>query len=135
MTLVVDASVVIKLYVDEVGSERARHDLALAKALIAPGLLLAEVGNVLWRLARRGELSDAQLTKIPIELPLLFDDLVPIRELLVAALAIAREIDHPVYGCFYLALAQERGAPLVTADKRLVARVAGSRFAPLVRPL
>lgn len=135
MTLVVDASVVIKLYVDEVGSAQARHDLAGAKALIAPTLLLAEVGNVLWRLARRGELSDAQMTEIPIELPLLFDELVPIRELLVAALAIAREIDHPIYDCFYLALAEARGVPLVTADKRLVGRVAGGRFAPLVRPL
>ncbi len=93
----------------------------------------------MWRLARLGELDDTQVTGIPIQLPLLFDDLVPIGQLLISALAIAREVDHPVYDCFYLALAEARGERFLTADARLVARLVarlgGHRLAPLLRPL
>jgi predicted nucleic acid-binding protein len=39
------------------------------------------------------------------------------------AMTIARVLDHPVYDCFYLALAQKEAAALVTADRRLVERV------------
>jgi predicted nucleic acid-binding protein len=34
-----------------------------------------------------------------------------------------------VYDCFYLALSEAEDAPLVTADRRLVAKVAGTPFA------
>jgi predicted nucleic acid-binding protein len=42
------------------------------------------------------------------------------------ALEIAAELRHPAYDCFYLALAQERRAQLVTADRRLISRLAGT---------
>ena len=34
---------------------------------------------------------------------------------------------HPVYDCIYVALAQAEGATLITADQRLLARVARGR--------
>ena len=42
------------------------------------------------------------------------------------ALEIAAELRHPTYDCFYLALARERRAKLVTADRRLIARLRGT---------
>jgi predicted nucleic acid-binding protein len=36
------------------------------------------------------------------------------------------ELRHPAYECFYLALAEERRAKLVTADRRLLGRLAGT---------
>jgi len=51
----------------------------------------------------------------------LFDELVQLRPLAVPALTIAHDLDHPIYDCFYLALAERERAPLISADKRLLA--------------
>jgi predicted nucleic acid-binding protein len=42
------------------------------------------------------------------------------------ALEIAAELRHPAYDCFYLALAEERSAKLITADRRLISGLAGT---------
>ena len=59
--LVVDASVVIKWHVTEVHSPAAlrllRDD---APALHAPDLVFPEVGNILWKKVRRGDLTEEQ---------------------------------------------------------------------------
>ncbi len=38
----------------------------------------------------------------------------------------AVDLRHPVYDCFYLALAEAEEAPLVTADRRLLTRLTGT---------
>jgi predicted nucleic acid-binding protein len=43
-------------------------------------------------------------------------------------LELAAELRQPIYDCFYLALAEERAARLVTADQRLISRLAGTRW-------
>jgi len=58
-----------------------------------------------------------------------FDELVPLAGLSRRAAAIALALDHPVYDCFYLALAEARDAPMVTADRRLLRRVAEKHWA------
>jgi predicted nucleic acid-binding protein len=55
--------------------------------------------------------------------PRFFDALVSATGLAPRAVAIAGQLDHPVYDCFYLALAEAEQADLVTADMRLVGRV------------
>jgi len=50
------------------------------------------------------------------------------------AFALAHELDHPVYDCVYLALAEVEDARLVTADRRLLARLRGSAWQELARP-
>jgi predicted nucleic acid-binding protein len=37
------------------------------------------------------------------------------------ALKIAIALKHPIYDCFYLALAERERAPLISADKKLIA--------------
>jgi predicted nucleic acid-binding protein len=44
-----------------------------------------------------------------------------------AANALGRRLHHPVDDCVYLALASREGAALVTADQRLLARMARRR--------
>jgi predicted nucleic acid-binding protein len=48
---------------------------------------------------------------------------------------LAQELDHPVYDCFYLALAEREGVPLVTADVRLISKVAAAGRQALVQPV
>jgi predicted nucleic acid-binding protein len=54
-------------------------------------------------------------------------DLRPSGPLLSRALTLAQRLRHPVYDCIYVALAQAEGATLITADQRLLARVARGR--------
>jgi predicted nucleic acid-binding protein len=50
MIWVVDASVALKWFLDEEGSEHARR-LKSLEEVIAPDLIVAEVSNAAWRLA------------------------------------------------------------------------------------
>jgi predicted nucleic acid-binding protein len=121
---IVDSSVAVKWYLDEVYSEAARS--LVASELAAPSLLLVECANVFWRRCRIGDIKreEAQfayetLAGAPLEL----HDLPG--ELGRRALQIGLSLNHPVYDCVYLALAERLGIPLVTADtwlKKAVSR-------------
>ena len=119
---VVDASVAIKWVVRE-------QDSGLACALLddcrlyAPDLLVAECSNILWKKARRGELSTEHGMLAAQLLEAADIEVLPTRHLLQAATRLALDLDHPAYDCLYVALAVGRGCPLVTADERLRQRV------------
>ena len=72
--VVVDASVAVKWFLPEELATEARRLLALEYDLLAPDLLWAELGNVLWKKHRRGEfdrVTAARLlgdfSRVPIE--------------------------------------------------------------------
>ena len=135
MTLVVDASVALKWYLIEDGAEAARQNLADGATLVAPELIVAEVCNAAWLAGRRGEISAAQQGAIAEDIGRVFDQLERLVPYASRAMAIARELDHPAYDCFYLTLSEALDAPLVTADGRLLARVAGTPFTARTRGL
>jgi len=125
VTLVVDASIAVKWVLPESDSERAAALRETEPDLIAPVLLVAEVGNAVWKRARLGELTaqdaiDAVATAIGI-----IGALHPLEGLAARAMKIATMLDHPIYDCFYLALAERENIPLMTADRRLSAAAAG----------
>ena len=120
MTLVVDASVAAQWVHEQEGTARAIA-LRAEGGLIAPSLIAAEIGSAIWKAVGRGAVSRADAL-IAIEAALLpFEALIPIEQLRVRALALAIELDHPIYDCFYLALAERERAPVISADKRLMA--------------
>ena len=120
MTLVVDASVAALWALDQEGSSRALA-LRTEGGLIAPSLIAAQIGSAIWKAVRRGAVAPADAL-IAIETALLpFEALTPTEELRVRALAVAIELKHPIYDCFYLALAERERCALITADARLVA--------------
>jgi predicted nucleic acid-binding protein len=61
--------------------------------------------------------------------------LVPVAELLPRAIDLAFDLQHPIYDCIYLALAEREKAALITADLRLIATVSGGGHSALVRAL
>jgi predicted nucleic acid-binding protein len=124
MTLVVDASVAVKLYVAESDSQSARALFANADGLIAPELILFEVTSALHRKWRRGELAEPQVLAASRDLPFWFTRLWPMTDLYHRAAHLAVQTNHPVYDCAYLALAEETGFDLVTTDRQLQ-KVAG----------
>lgn len=119
MGWVLDASVAVKLLVEEAGSEAALA--LLGSRLVAPELLGAECANVLWRVRRRGALSAEGATHRLARLAALPIETLPHATLLPGALARALRHDHPVYDCLYLEASARTGLPLVTADRRLAA--------------
>ena len=128
---VVDASVALKWFVPERGSSEAKRLLADDVAVEAPDLIIAELCNAAWRLARIGVLDEVACDLVAREAATLFHRLYPPGPIAPRAMVIARAIDHPVYDCFYLALAEERASRLVTADGRLIGRLRGTEWEAL----
>lgn len=121
MRLVVDASVAIKWLVPEAGSIEARAIVVPGIEIVVPDLLLIEVANVLWKLARLKQVSAADASRLMELLPKATTRIEPSQALLPRALAMSLIIDHPVYDCIYLALAEREQLPLVTDDRKLAA--------------
>jgi predicted nucleic acid-binding protein len=128
MTFVVDASVALKWYVPEENADLADDILRSGRQLIAPQIVVAEVANASWKLVRKGQLDPKQHHRIAAAVARPFDLLAPLTALLPRAAAIALELDHPIYDCFYLALGEARTAPLITDDRRLLAKLEATIF-------
>lgn len=134
-SVVVDASVAIKWFVPEPGQAAARALLGPGMLLCAPDLIIAETCNIAWRKARVGDLLVDDVKAIAAILHRNFHELASSDRLSAIAADIALALDHPVYDAFYVALAELRSVPLITADRRLVARVSGTRWESVVKPL
>ena len=119
MTLVVDASVAAQWILDEEGSGRA-NALRSERDLIAPSLIVAELGNALWKAATVMGFSENDALSAVRAILVPFNRIIPLEDLRQRALEIAIELKHPIYDCFYLALAERERAPLVTSDRRLL---------------
>lgn len=120
MTLVVDASVVAQWVLSQEGSERAAL-LRSDEKLIAPSLIAAEIGSAIWKAVRRGEVKPTDAPTALEAALLSLDELIAIEDLRLRALELAIDLAHPIYDCFYLALAERERQPLITADARLLA--------------
>jgi predicted nucleic acid-binding protein len=125
---VVDASVVAAALFQETGAEAARAILAGGGELHAPDLLLAEVGNVVWKRHSRGEIDEAEARALLADCLRLPLRLTPTGDLVESALILALRTRRTVYDCLYLALAVKTKAVLVSSDKRFVNALAGSPF-------
>ncbi len=119
--LVVDASVAVKWFVKQDSWEAARALGGPSVELIAPELVLAEIASAFWKYVRVNQLAAETAGAMLAQAPSAFARIVSLQELLPAAFQLSLSIQHPVYDCFYLALARRESAPLVTADKRLAA--------------
>lgn len=124
--IVIDASVALKWFLVEHGSNEALRLAGSGRSLAAPDLIIAEVCNGLWKSARLGRLTSEQVSLATAKLPDFLSQLAPGRLLAERAVMIANEVGHPVYDCFYLALAEQLETKLVTADRRLMAVLSGT---------
>jgi|ERR671918_1111500 predicted nucleic acid-binding protein len=135
MALIVDASVAIKWFIDEPGSDAARRLWRAEPGLLAPDLIVPEVCNAAWRKVRPGQSDSAQAMQIAARLRHGVLELQPTSALAPRAVELALQLDHPVYDCFYLALAEAEKAELITADRRLEGRLRDTSWSASVRGL
>lgn len=116
--LVVDASIALKWVLPEHDSDLAETLLTHGAALHAPAFIFLETANVLWvkmraRMLTEKEARDSlrRLRSAPL---VLWGGEEPLPE----TLSLARQLDHAVYDCAYLALALHLDGGYVTADRR-----------------
>lgn len=131
--MIIDASVAVKWIVSE-------EDSGAALALIggdhaAPTFMVTELGNALWKKMRKGELDpahsfDEQLVGIG-ELV----HLVPDNQFVPRALVLANELDHAIYDCIYLAMAEQFADNLLTADLKFLRKAHAKGFGGMVQSL
>jgi predicted nucleic acid-binding protein len=124
-TVVVDASVVIKWFLPEIHSEAAQRLLRQGNQYFAPDLLYAEIGNVVWKKVRRGELTEKHGRDLVENLHRIAIESVPTRTLIADAYSVALASRRTVYDALYITLAVRLNANLITADERLWNALAG----------
>lgn len=133
--IVVDASVALKWFVVEDGTAEALTLLSGSQELIAPDMVIGEMCNAAWRMWRLGRMTREQVAIVAEQSGRVFGERVGLDGLAGRASTIALALDHPAYDCFYVALAEQRETAVVTADKRLIARVRGTPWERRVRAL
>ena len=90
--------------------------------LMAPTLLISEVANALWKAMRRGQFITGAFSEQLKSLPQLVT-MVAETPYMPRAFDLAKSLEHPVYDCVYLALAEALGQQLVTADTRFLRKL------------
>jgi predicted nucleic acid-binding protein len=119
--MVLDASVAVKTYLEEPGSEAAAELLVGTEKLLAPELIRMEVAGALCRRVRRGELEAAEAEERAQhwlgELNKGLFTLTPDQDLIAEGVALSTKLKHPLADCLYLAVAIRFHAPLITADR------------------
>jgi predicted nucleic acid-binding protein len=118
---VVDASVAVKWVTAERFATNALRVIECYE-LASPALVYAEVGNALAKKEAVGDIDPGEAVRKMREITRADIDTIPNEYLAAEAVRLALEMGHPVYDCFYLALAMAEEIPLITADGEFVAR-------------
>jgi predicted nucleic acid-binding protein len=116
---VVDASVAVKWFLPEDHSRAAQRLLEDGHDLSSPDLVRAEIGNVMWKRWRRGEISAEAVNDVLRDLERLPLRIETSQPLMAAAWAVSERFDRSFYDGLYVALAERERCPLVTADRKL----------------
>ncbi len=97
--------------------------------LLAPELIVPELLNVRWKVARTGGFVPDVSAIMDLLARLTLE---PMTEYATDAAAFAERLDHPVYDCFYVALAHRWNGIIITADHRLRRKLTANSLDHLV---
>ena len=115
---VIDASVLVNALVDAGASgDAARASLAREPLLQAPAILKAEAVSAVRSLEARGNVASARAAAAVDQIRRLFVRSYPIEPFMGRVWQLRPTLS--VYDAWYVALAEELGATLATADRRL----------------
>ena len=138
--MVVDTSVAVKWHLDEESSDEAARLLdsvgLTVSELLAPGTIQPEFFNTFWQRYRRREISLDEVREG-------WNDFVsgePItlyapEDLMSRAAEITFETGVIVYDALFLALAEDAGTKVITADGKLLRALESTDFSRLAHPL
>jgi predicted nucleic acid-binding protein len=129
---VVDACVAVKWFIKETHHHEADAILTdfgdKKLQLIAPDIIVSEVGSVLWKLSTlRSSISTTEASSSYHDFLALGIQLHPCSEIASSAMRIALAERCTVYDAMYMALAEQKGCDLITADEKLYSAL-GKKF-------
>ncbi|MCX6641940.1 MAG: type II toxin-antitoxin system VapC family toxin [Candidatus Bathyarchaeota archaeon] len=126
MSLLLDTSIIVKLVIEEPGSQKARtrvkEVLAQGCTLISVDIALPEALNALWKHTKiHHDLDAEEAVRAAEDLYLLWDRIriIPSREVSTDALRLAIELGLPIYDSLFLAASRKTRSTLFTADNKL----------------
>jgi len=130
---VIDASVGIKLFVEEGGSEQAdRLFQQLAEhpdsQFYVPDLFFVECANILWKYVRHFDYPIDNAHQDVADLRALALHSISTADLIIPGLELALKYEITAYDACYAALAQETNLPLITADRPLTRKLQDSKL-------
>ena len=123
---VVNSCVAVKWVVREEHSDQAIELLGADLQLVAPDLALMEIANALWKNVKRGLLAVDEAKVRLNDVPGFFNKLLSTPDLMAEAFALGLAVDVPIYDCAYVVAARRIGTRLVTADAKLISKLAGT---------
>jgi predicted nucleic acid-binding protein len=132
---VLDASVLGAALFSEVHTDRALAKLVEDFHFIAPDLLFVEMASLASKKVRRGHETRETGERALDAVAQLVSETIAARDYAARAFAFAADHGFSAYDGLYLAIAEGRGAPLLTADQRLVQRARDAGLSALVEPL
>lgn len=122
---VVDTSALIRLFVPDGllpnGFEEFLRGVERGlNTAIAPELLLAEAANVINKMRKSGEIDDSEGDRLLDDLLLVPVRLLSHRPVILRSFDLARQYGVSIYDTLYLALAENHGAVIFSADRKLL---------------
>jgi|APTNR8051073442_1049403.scaffolds.fasta_scaffold03369_9 predicted nucleic acid-binding protein len=123
MKLLIDNSIVFKLFIAEDKSDEVRKLFSENHDFIFLDFTLIEAANSFASAVKRSRIDDAQANANFSSLMTLATIVTPANQFLQDALELALEINHSVYDCLYAVAAQKNGATLVTCDAKFAAKL------------
>ncbi len=121
--LIVDSGVIVKWVIEEHDTDLAVEVYQSFQAgefrMLAPDLVFAEFGNILWKKRTFESLSDEDANaaiKIFREIPFV---ITPSQSLFDSAMSLSIKHRRTFYDSLYLALSMKEDSRFITADKRL----------------
>lgn len=129
---VIDASVAIKWFLPEPGSDQALEVLDTLEHALVPDLFYIESDSILSRKIRKRELSISEAEFLYDEFRNLPFITINYDRISTSALKLATEFSITQYDACYLAVAVEFDGKLYTADQRLYNRLSSTVFGDFV---
>ena len=125
---VVDASVVVKLYLPEELSDvtEALFEAPGTKSFFVPDIFYCECANIFWKNVRRLKIQPVNAQSNLRGLMDLIIFPVSSTELLYDTLDLALEYGITAYDASYVALSEKLRIPLLTADRKLITNLQGT---------
>jgi predicted nucleic acid-binding protein len=133
--VIVDTSVVIEALIPSALSGAALKLLTSTLAPRAPDFLLVELAGALTKAVRRRDITAEFAAEALASSHAVLPQVEPTRPLIDRAFVLSLELTHPLYDCLFLAQAERRAMPLVTADRRFVDKLKGTAHAATITHL